>query len=286
MDRSGLTSIGRPLDLRYPSNRFAAAAALLTGAAWAGWELAARGGVGASAGRGAVAGAAVFLAWALGRELDPDRAWTAGLAAVVTAGLAGVWRPSLLVLGAGLLAARVSARSTGRAPGPVDLAAVVGLAWWVSVSGPGLPFGLAMAAALAADRFLPGPAPVATLWAGGAAAAGAIAAAVIWATLTPGWPEWPEAWLIAPAILGLIVPLRPRQVASVGDLTGLPLEARRVRFGRWLVAAAGWLAAIGAGGAGLAAAAPVWAALTAAGLPSRKGGWWGGGGRRGREERP
>ena len=286
MERSGLTSIGRPLDLRYPSNRFVVAAALLAGAAWAGWELAARGGVGAAAARGAVAGAAVFLAWALGRELDPDRAWTAGVAAVVTAGLVGVWRPSLLVLFSALLAVRVSARSTGRAPGPIDLAVVVGLAWWVSVSGPGLPFGLALAAALAADRFLPGPAPVATVLAGGAAAAGAMAAAVAWGTLSPGWPEWPEAWLIAPAILGLIVPLRPREVDAVGDRTGLPLEARRVRFGRWLVAAAGWLAVIGSGGAGLAAAAPVWAALTAAGLPSRKGGWRGGGGRRDREERP
>ena len=79
-----ITTIGRPIDLRYPTNR---AIALLTLAVTAGGALARLLGgepVGAGASWGLSAGLTLFLGWALGRELDPAH----DLSAFVGAGLA------------------------------------------------------------------------------------------------------------------------------------------------------------------------------------------------------
>lgn len=73
----------------------------------------------------AVAGSiAVFLGWACGRELDPDRPHTATVS-VVLALLAGVVMPaSALVVGAALLALRLSSGTVGRWLTPIDLVLV------------------------------------------------------------------------------------------------------------------------------------------------------------------
>ncbi|MCJ7725459.1 MAG: hypothetical protein MUP76_03615, partial [Acidimicrobiia bacterium] len=79
------SGIGRPIDPRYPSNRFILIVAPLAGLAWRVWKLASEGDWSPAVGRALVAGMATFLAWAIARELDPDRPWTAGVAAVLAA---------------------------------------------------------------------------------------------------------------------------------------------------------------------------------------------------------
>lgn len=103
------TGFGRHMDPRLPSNRFAglisfiALVALGAAAVMYGWEpwRAFGGAIG------------VFVAWAIGRELDPDHTATAALASVAALGLAFVAPPDLWVSGAILIAARLVAGTVG-----------------------------------------------------------------------------------------------------------------------------------------------------------------------------
>ena len=79
-----LTTVGRAIDLSYPTNR---AIAIVTGVVMVGGtlsQLLSEGGWGQSLVSGANAGLSVFLTWALCRELDPDHA----VSAFVAVGLA------------------------------------------------------------------------------------------------------------------------------------------------------------------------------------------------------
>ena len=131
MKLTDVTTLGRPVDPRYPTNlavvvlspvvvvagtiyRLVSGYALLEGVLW---------GIGA--------GLAVFLAWALGRELDPDHDLSAFVGAGLTVfGLLLTGLPSLLVLFWLLLALRVVNRSTG-------LPAGRSIRWQSSASAPG-----------------------------------------------------------------------------------------------------------------------------------------------------
>ncbi|MCB2223939.1 MAG: hypothetical protein KQH83_07160 [Actinobacteria bacterium] len=266
--RSG---IGRDLSFRVPSNRFVLIAAPVAGVAWGIWKLATGHPFDHAVVRVFVAGGAAFLAWALGRELDPDRPWTAGLAAVLAAAILGAGIPSLWVAFAVLMAARVASRSTGVAPGPVDLAVLVGVSAGAGATDTGLGAGIVLGVVLLTDRWLPGGSHRLAPLAGVAAIAAAIAASAVWGSLTPaaGLPQGPE-WVVVPvAVLGLGVVLRRATVRSAGDLTGEPLSAVRVRAGRVAAVAAGALCAAWAGGAGLTAGSVAWAALAASALPAR-----------------
>jgi hypothetical protein len=56
--------------------------------------------------------------------------------------------------------------------------------------------------------------------------------------------------------------LRPQtQIAAVGDMTGEPLEPRRVRAAQWLAPACGVLFFLTAGSTGIIAILPLWAAM-------------------------
>lgn len=117
-----LTQLARPLDIRLGSNRFALlisfAAALL--ATFAHSPLA-----------GLLYGLTVFLAWAFGRELDPDTTVVANLSALLTfVALFVVSPPSLLTLLYALLLIRVITRTAGDCPTSLDGAAILALAVW------------------------------------------------------------------------------------------------------------------------------------------------------------
>jgi len=84
---------------------------------------------------------AVFLAWAIGRELDPDRMWTAHAAAATMGLLALVYEGAhvdLMGNTVALLAARVVLASTGRPFTIWDVPLVAGAAWLASDSRAGL----------------------------------------------------------------------------------------------------------------------------------------------------
>jgi hypothetical protein len=156
------TSLGRPLDWAYPSNRQIVLlsggfllAALAFQVLWLGrvdfWT--------------ALWGAGwVFSTWALGRELDPDQPSNAFWAALAL-GLGLLVRLSdwtlrgvltgLLVSGVLMLAARVTARTSGRRttyPDQFVLAASPAVAAWFSGS-PLWPLALPVALALAFDAY-------------------------------------------------------------------------------------------------------------------------------------
>jgi len=268
MNRSYISGIGRTIDPGHPSNLFALGASVLSGAAWMIWKLASEGDWGAAASRGLAAAVATFLAWAIARELDPDRPWTAGVAAVATAGFIGAGLPSLLVAGGMLMAVRVTARTTGLTPLLTDLIALAAFSVVLGVSDAGLGAGVVLGSALVADRFLPGSALAASVPIGAIGAAGAVVAAATWGRLGPtaGLPSWPE-WVIVPvAVLGLAALGRPRRVDATADYRRVTLSATRVRSGRVVAVAGAGFMVLWLGGPGLVSGSVVWAALAAAAL--------------------
>lgn len=131
MKLSDVTALGRPVDLRYPTNR--AIAAIMTAAflviglltTWA---------------TGLTVAVSLFLSWALGRELDPDHNASAFAGVALTAvALTRYQNPSLALCGLFLLSIRAVNNTTGLRPKPTDWLALAGLAWLSS----GRPHGFA-----------------------------------------------------------------------------------------------------------------------------------------------
>lgn len=209
------------------------------------------------------AGVAVFLAWAIARELDPDNDSSALLAELATFAL-WFWAPSSPgLLLAVLIAARVTVRSTGRAPSTGDLIFVVLLGTYVATSEAGAAATIGLAAALVLNRSLGGGdhphsmlAALATLIAGGTAAA-----------ITGSLGDWHDpdalAWALVGAGVASVFILGCRSVTSLADITREPLDVRRVRVARMftLVIALGGFAL--AGGLGVSRMAGAWTALLA-----------------------
>ena len=115
------SGFGRPIDWRYASNRFAIATwvvslAVYLALAWWDERFTYLGAVAASV--------AVFLAWTIGRELDPGHTSVAGLAAMGSFGVVFIGAPAALVVFGALIAVRAVAGTTGRAMRWGDLAAL------------------------------------------------------------------------------------------------------------------------------------------------------------------
>jgi hypothetical protein len=266
----GRSGLGRPIDPSYPSNLYAVAAMFAAGAAGSVVAFVAGSGVPESLGWGVLTGGAAFLAWAIGREIDPDRTSTAAVAAPLAAAAVAAGRPSLWSAAAALLAARVLVRSTGVPPKPADLATVtVVAAGAAGTSAAGLPVGLIAAAGLVLDRILPRPAPRRVVAGGAIAAGAAIAAAAAWGMPAPDPVAFSAGELVVASLAGLgclavLAPSRPR---SAGDYTGEPLLGVRLLAARSATAAAVIGAAAWAGGPGAVAMAPAGAALLAVLIP-------------------
>jgi hypothetical protein len=265
MDPTRFSSLGRGFDPRIPSNLFVLLITPFAGVVAGVAALVAGDGVGSAARSGLLAGGSAFLAWAIAREIDPDDPVPAAVAAVAAPFVVLIGDPGLGVMATGLLAARILVRSTGLVPRPTDLVVVAGFAWYVATRPGGLPAALVLAAAVAADRRLPGEVsawsiPMALVAAGGSvAAAGLTGRIAIEAVAPAGW-EW---LMVGVAAAGSLLILRPPLVVSMCDATGEHIVERRLRAARLgaLASAAGpllWL-----GGPGLVMAAGTWAAMAA-----------------------
>lgn len=232
-----ITSIGRPLEPAYPTNRaviwLLPVAALIAGAAFAlrhGFEL----GMLWSALIGALA---AFGGWALARELAPDhdRAAFAAMLLAFATWLALDGAP-VLPLFLGLFLVRIVNRSVGLPARIGDAIAVtvlaVGCAWsfgnaWLAFVGgmaflldATLPPGLTRQRAFAAVCII----------AGGWLFATTGAAELAHAPVT-GLARWLP---IAIAVAFVVTILLTRSVAARGDATGEPLSIGRVRAGMWI----------------------------------------------------
>jgi hypothetical protein len=267
MKTGRITGIGRPVDLGYPTNRAiaAVAVAVTVGGSVLEWLTGAGGLQGAAWGVGA--GLAVFLAWALCRELDPDHE----LSAFVAAGLAllGLFfgTADLGALLWFIVVARVLNRSTGLTATILDSLAVVGLGGWLVVQRGAWVYGLVSAVTLALDGGLASPNRKQWVFAGGA-----LLATALWAGLTGSW--WGGEGLsvgAVVAVLAMSVVFVPVIAASgapstVGDQTGERLQAIRVRAAQAAALLAGILMGLWAGRAGIVALMPLWAAVVGAAL--------------------
>ncbi len=264
MKLSDVTALGRtPIDPSYPTN--IAIAVLALGVTIAGTiiRLISGGALLESALWGIGAGFTLFLTWALGRELDPDH----DLSAFVGAGLVlvGLWffdAPSLLLILWLLLVLRLVNRTVGLPAKPLDLAGGPRPRRLVDLAGlldSGLDDGRCVSArrpvvASAQNpsvRFGPGlgrhggPVHLSREHGHGKQTHHAGCSCLG----DDGWP----------------VPVRDRHLSRIagsgGCVTGKPLNPRRVQAAQFLALLTALLFAWWAGGSGVVALLPLWAAM-------------------------
>jgi hypothetical protein len=282
MDIRSLSGIGRPLDFGHATNRWivgGSAAVLVTAGLvlgiaseqWvASWSDALR------------LALAVFLAWAICRELDPDHEMAAlgaaGLcAAALAMGLSLTWPTPLPLPGiaecfALLLAMRVVNRTTGAPATLADALAVLGLGIWLADAGSDWVYLAAGAAALVLDGMLPPRSLRSVATAALLSLLALVVAVFVARTFTGAGPlpvglPHPAALLPALVLLMLfVVVIRDAgTLHSIGDDTGLPLHPSRVRTGQMLSAAVGAAAVATRGFEGLLLLLPLWSAIAVAG---------------------
>lgn len=259
------THLGREIDVRHPSNRFAVAGSAVVGALAL---VLAGGGILERVWEAVLFGVAAFLAWALGREIDPDRHLTATLALVVGGSLSlglGVASPGAILLV--MAAARITARTTGLAPKTSDLVIVLVVATLLASDVAGWAGAMILAFAIVRDGALPEPAPRTQAWFGVAVAV--LASVSAWLRdAFEGW-ETPDlsSWaLIGAGVLGAAIATQPEPVTATCDIRGENLHHVRVRWARFQTLVAAVLAVAVGGAAGARGLAAVWGTLAVAGI--------------------
>jgi hypothetical protein len=220
------SALGRPLDPRYLSNVVAAIGALATGIAF--FLIAAVTDEPVAASPVGAAGA-VFLAWAIAREIDPDRNQSAYLAMPI-AFIASLFLAPSLLLGFGILVGtRLVSGTVGLRLKRFDLIALVGIGALMGLGWASLAGVVAIAAGtLVADGFsrragvtalLTTIVAVVTLW--------VRSVELVWES-----PGLAGVIMAAGLVLALAVSLPvPRPVATT-DIGGLPLARRAVALSR------------------------------------------------------
>ncbi len=260
-----LTSIGRPVDLSYPTNRAIAMLTLvvMVGGAIVQWLMGAGWFDGAL--WGLEAGLTVFLTWALCRELDPDRALAAFVAAGgALVGLFLVGLPRLSVIFWLLLTVRVVNRTTGLPAGVLDALGLLGLSGWLSFQG-NWGYSAIVALAFLLDGILDPPSRRQLIFAAlgvvVTVAVVVLGAGSIWGT----GPSLASALVsLGLSLLFLPVMLASRRIESVGDETGDLLHPLRVQLAQLMVLLTGVETAFWSGTSGLWALMPLWAAVLGA----------------------
>lgn len=215
---------------------------------------------------GAVAGVAIFLTWALGRELDPDHP----LSAFVGPGLVLAYAAANGSAGAlfafwALLALRIINRTPGPRATWLDTALAGGLALWL-VHQSYWVVGVAMAAAFAANALI-GPADRKQWIAAGAMLIGTAIFTGI-PDIQAGAGVDPQIWaaMVAVAFLMGVVVYGSREVRAVGDITQRPLSPARVQAAQAFAVLGAFSMAFSHGLDGLTLAVPLWAAMLGVGV--------------------
>jgi hypothetical protein len=262
-----VTALGRPIDPAYPTNRAIVVLTLVVVAVATLVQVVGGARFLAGAGWGIGAGLAVFLTWALARELDPEHDLAAFVGTgLMVVGLFFVDLPSLWVLFWLLLAVRILNRSTGLPARPLDTLAVLGLGGWLTWQGDWIA-GLMTAVVFLLDGLLSRPLRY-HLVAAGLAFLTTIVVAVFRGDLVM------EAGLETPMVLVvgvgttlfLFVIATSRTVKAAGDATGEPLDPKRVQAAQGIALLTGLLVAGWSGASGVVAVLPLWAAGAGAAL--------------------
>jgi hypothetical protein len=249
---SDITHVGRFFDLSLGSNRVAFIAPAIAGLAMLVLD--------PSDQRRAVStGLATFAAWAIARELDPDRPRSAAFAAVLTPFIAlAIGPPAAAPLFVAMLVLRVVTRSTGLAPKVTDMAALTLGAILVADTAWGWAAGIVFAFAMVRDAALPGDPPRnAGVW-GLLLAAGSTVRVSIAGVLG----EWtsPDPTTTVVLVLGLagaVILVEPRPILAMTDWTRQALDPQRLREATMFGLAVGVLGFAAAGAPGIVALAPL-----------------------------
>lgn len=271
--RPSLSTLVRTVEPRLPTHRFALGAAVAGSLVRLGLASRESDTLMEALGPAFNTGVAVFLAWAIAREVDPDEPRTANLAALLGLGVVfAAGRADLLALVALLLAGRIAIRITGLPPTLLDCFVLLPvLAFFSGRSLAGWAASLALAFALAHDRRLPEPAGPRTLVAAFVTSAAASAGVVTAGAFGGGW-EAPGAVALALLAGGVTSGLAlPGYIpTSTGDYTSDPLDFFRLRSGRSILLGGAALAALVAGGPGITGLGAAWAAFVSATLIARR----------------
>ncbi len=224
------TSLARPLDFEYQSNRFIAYLALTAAAAGAIFQLATGALLWNASLWGLEAGLFVFLTWAISREIDPEFSSSAALVALLSfAAYYAVPKPSLGVSFWFLIASRLLNRSTGVNPKTFDYLTFSALSIWQIVESSAL-YGILGCIVLVLDYILGNNKIIPAF----CAALLLIFASVWWfATnqrLQLSLPDIQTAFiLLIIAFLYLLVVLRSRTVTAACDVSEDLLSPLRVQ---------------------------------------------------------
>jgi hypothetical protein len=267
METTRITSIGRPVDPTWPTNRAILILSLTVVLLVAAFRMV-LGGLAflPALVAGAFAGGSVFLAWALARELDPDHdmaAFVGALIALPAWELLGSPRFASLVLL--LLGLRIVNRTVGPPARPLDSIALLLLAGWVAWRGDWITTFVVLSAFILDGTLR--PEHRVHLAAAGAALAltgVAVSRAGIPSDLTG--PDLPSVLALALLLPFLRTLERSRSLRTLTDVGALPLVAKRVRSAQALGLLAVLLAVAAYGLEGLGALSPLWAAMVGSGL--------------------
>lgn len=262
-----ITALGRPIDPSYPTNR--AIVLLSVAAALVGAIAQLVGGMALlpSIVWGASAGLSVFLGWALARELDPDHDLSAFVGAGLTMiGLLLSGLPSLLVLLWLMLALRIIDRTVGLPVRPLDSLALLGLGGWLAWQGNWVA-GLVTAVALLLDGLLSPPLRYHLLLSGVALAVTA-ALLIFQGGIAPASELTRPAVLVAVLLAALfaIVIATTRELRTKGDVTGEPLNPRRIQAAQILALFTALIYVWWGGESSVPDLLPLWAAMTGVAL--------------------
>ena len=257
------TAIGRHFDLRLASNRVAIGGTVIAFVVLlvAGWVLDEFSVLGAAA-----AAIAVFIAWAVSRELDPDMPTAATYAMALALGFAVFTTPGALVSGVVLIGIRFIVGSVG-APLTLLDALSLGLIAGAAMIDPVGWIGAAMVAIWlwsapeVGDRRRIGQVAFALGVAGGVV----VGVAWTWGGSPMDAEVTATAYVLA-AIAGaaMLFAARPVSIASETDRRTAVIDPIRVRFGRLAAGSACMWAAVIAGVEGFWQVGPVFAALVVA----------------------
>lgn len=269
---TSITAIVRTIDPRLRTHQFHLAVAVSGALVVIAVEVERLGSIAEALGPAANAGLTIFLAWAIAREIDPDQARTANLAAILAvAGWLLSGPDNLAALFMLLLATRITLRSTGLKPTLLDgLVFLPVAAFWAGRTVAGWMAALTLAYALARDHRLPDPASTRNLVAAFLSSTTAAGGVILSGGFGSGWADsgpLPLALMAAGIIGGLALP--GYVPTSKTDYTGEILDFFRLRSARRTLLGGATLTVLAAGGAGVAGLSAIWAVLVAATLTAR-----------------
>ena len=257
-----ITAIARPIDLKYPTNKAIVLLSMMVIVASTLVRMVTGQGFLDSVWRGFIASLAVFLSWAIARELDPEY----DLSAFVTAGLSLFGLiffddPIIIVLFWILLLTRVVNRTSGLPARMLDSLFLLALAGWLTFYG-NITVGLMTSLAFLLDGILSRPRRHQLLFAGLPLLI--IAIPFYLNSIKFGENELSltlELAVVVVSLLFLLIIFDSRKVRAVADQTAELLDPMRVQSAQVVALATAILISLLHGSLGIVAIMPLWAAI-------------------------